>query len=162
MNKTKSPTLTSLYNSFSDSEKVSKNWLKAIGLYSRGEWSVAILRCGTCLELAVNFAIREEFVKARKLPLRFVDKLLLNANGIHNKYQNLYLPIMNEYDEIDDLKKLWTEIISVVNKERNDVVHKGEFRNKIKATMIMQNTRAALTELMALHGCESRIAVFEE
>ena len=43
---------------------------------------MAILRCGTCLELVVNLAIREELVECRKLPLTFVNKLLKNANGL--------------------------------------------------------------------------------
>ena len=76
------------YDSLSDDEKVRKNWNKTQGLYEREEWSVVVLRCGTCLELAMNFAIRQELVEDRKLPLKFVDKLLRNANGIHNKYQN--------------------------------------------------------------------------
>jgi hypothetical protein len=132
-----------------------------LGLYSRREWSVAILRCGTCLELAVNFAIRQELVEDRKLPLAFVDKLLRNANGIHNKYQNLYLPIMDEYQEVDGLKKLWSTAISKINEERNSVAHKGEFRNSVTATDIMQKTHAALTELMELHDSKSKVTAFE-
>ena len=95
------------YNKLADDEKVRKNWNKALGLYEREEWSVAIIRCGTCLELAINFAIREELVSIRKLPLLFVDKLLRNSNGIHNKYQRIYLPIMDEYEEVERLKQLW-------------------------------------------------------
>ncbi|MGE0502517.1 MAG: hypothetical protein AB7I79_15570 [Rhizobiaceae bacterium] len=77
------------YSKASDDEKVARNWNKALGLYEREEWSVAVLRCATCLELMVNFVIRQELVTEKKLPLQFVDKLLQNANGIHNKYQNL-------------------------------------------------------------------------
>lgn len=150
------------YDKLADDEKVLKNWNKALGLYSRGEWSVAILRCGTCLELAVNFAIRQELVEDRKLPLPFVNKLLLNAKGIHNKYQNVYLPIMDEYQEVDSLKKLWSQTISKVNEERNAVAHKGEFRSKAKATEVMRNTYTALTELMDLHNSKSSVKAFEQ
>jgi hypothetical protein len=149
------------YDKLSDDEKVLKNWNKALGLYFRGEWSVAILRCGTCLELAVNFAIRQELVEDRKLPLPFVDKLLRNANGIHNKYQNLYLPIMDEYKEVDSLKTLWSQAISKINEERNAVAHKGEFRSKAKATEIMEKTYAALAEIMNLHNSKSTVKAFE-
>lgn len=149
------------YDKLSDDEKVLKNWNKACGLYSRGEWSVAILRCGTCMELAVNFVIRQELVEDRKLPLPFVDKLLRNANGIHNKYQNLYLPIMDEYEEVDSLKRLWKQAISKINEERNAVAHKGEFRNKAKATEIMEKTYAALAEIMGLHNSKSKVNAFE-
>ena len=145
------------YDKLADDVKVLKNWNKALGLYARGEWSVAILRCGTCLELAINFAIRQELTDDRKLPLPFVDKLLRNANGIHNKYQNLYLPIMDEYQEVESLKKLWKQTVSKVNEERNAVAHRGEFRSKSKATEIMTNTRAALVEILELHGSKSKI-----
>ncbi|MGU5820988.1 hypothetical protein ACV1EH_16890 [Aeromonas caviae] len=131
------------YDTLSDDEKVLKNWNKARGLYRRGEWSVAILRCGTCLELAVNLAIRQELVEDRKLPLAFVNQLLKNANGIHNKYQNIYLPIMGEYQEADDLKTLWSQAVSKVNKERNDVAHKGAFRSRSTATEVMEKTHSA-------------------
>jgi len=53
------------YSKATDDEKVSRNWNKTRGLYNRGEYSVAVLRCGTCLELAVNFAIRQELVVDR-------------------------------------------------------------------------------------------------
>ena len=56
-----------------------RNWKKTHGLFTRGEYSVAVIRCGTCIELSVNFAVRQELVVKRELPLSFVDKLLKNA-----------------------------------------------------------------------------------
>lgn len=77
---------------------------------------MAALRCGTCLELAVNFAIRQELVVVRELPLPFVNNLLLKADGIANKYQNIYLPIMEEWEEYQSLRRRWREHISIVNR----------------------------------------------
>ncbi len=57
------------YSKASDDEKVKRNWNKANWLYRRGEYSVSILRCGTCVELAVNFAIRQDLVIDRVLYL---------------------------------------------------------------------------------------------
>ena len=113
------------YSKASDDEKVARNWNKARGLFDRGEYSVAVIRCGTCVELAVNFAIRQELVFERNLPLPFVDKLLKSANGLRNKYQNIYLPIMKEYEIYDELKNLWKNLIIKINKQRNDVAHSG-------------------------------------
>lgn len=113
------------------------------------------------MELAVNFAIRQELVEDRKLPLPFVDKLLRNASGIHNKYQNLYLPIMGEHQEVESLKRLWLQAVSKINEERNAVAHKGEFRSKAKATEIMEKTHVALVELMDLHNSKSKVKSFE-
>lgn len=139
------------YSKASDDEKVSRNWKKARGLYSRGEYSVAIIRCGTCVELAVNFAVRQELVIERELPLPFVDKLLRSANGLRNKYQNIFLPIMAEYEEHDLLKKLWRKRIEKINKERNSIVHSGEFRSSTVAKPVMENTLAVLKEIMDLY-----------
>jgi len=145
------------YDKLSDDEKVQKNWNKALGLYKRGEWSVSILRCGTCLELAVNFAIRQELVEDRKLPISFVNRLLKNANGIHSKYQNIYLPIMDEYQEVDMLKTLWSDAVSKVNAERNAVAHRGEFRSNSKATETMAQTYSALESILELHGSDAKL-----
>jgi len=149
------------YDSLSDDEKVRKNWNKAIGLYERKEWSVTILRCATCVELAVNFAIRQEMVEDRKLPLPFVNKLLKNSNGIHNKYQNIYLPIMEEYGEHEELKQLWSDTISKINTERNAVAHKGEFRNKSKATEIMKHTYDVLVVIFEIHSSNAELKALE-
>ena len=159
--RTKKPTPVP-YDKLSDDEKVRKNWNKAVGLYEREEWSVAILRAATCLELAVNFAIRDELVSCRKLPLPFVNNLLKSSNGIHNKYQNIYLPVMEEYEEFDGLKRLWKSNISPVNVERNAVAHRGEFRSKSKATNAMSHTYKALLELFDLHSSKSKLKVFEK
>ena len=105
------------YSKASDDEKVARNWRKARGLYERGEYSVAVIRCGTCIELAVNFAIRQELIVERDLPLPFVDGLLKSANGLRNKYQNIYLPIMVEYEEHSLLRDLWKKRIEKINQE---------------------------------------------
>ena len=148
------------YDELTDDQKIQKNWNKSLGLYNRGEWSVTILRCATCLELAVNLAIREELAGERKLPLVFVDKLLRNANGIHNKYNNIYLPIMDEYIEVGSLKKLWSDHISKVNEERNSVAHRGEFRGQKKATEVMQHTEKSLLEILDLHSSKAKLKKF--
>lgn len=140
------------YSKSSDDEKVSRNWKKARGLYRRGEYSVAVIRCGTCVELAVNFAARQELVTERDLPLPFVNKLLRSANGLRNKYQNIFLPIMAEYEEHDLLKELWNKRIEKINNERNSVVHSGEFRSIKIAKPVMKNTLIVLREIMDLYN----------
>ena len=149
------------YSKAKDDEKVSRNWRKTRGLYNRGEYSVAIIRCGTCVELAVNFAIRQELVVKRDLPLVFVDGLLKGANGLRNKYQNIFLPIMAEYEEHSRLKKLWKEHIEKINKDRNAVVHSGEFRSHSAARPVMEHAMTALREIMDLYGHSAVIAAFE-
>lgn len=159
--KKKSKSKRTPYSRASDDEKVRRNWNKALGLYDREEWSVVVLRCGTCLELAVNFAIRQELVVERELPLTFVNKLLLKASGISNKYQNIYLPIMEEWEEHGLLKSLWRDHIASVNKERNSVAHSGEFKSKKVAKQIMRHTYAAISEIMGLYEHSSEFKAFE-
>lgn len=150
------------YSKVSDDGKVARNWNKALGLYQREEWSVAVLRCATCLELMVNFAIRQELVSEKRLPLQFVDKLLQNANGIHNKYQNLFLPIMAQYEEHDDLKRLWNERIVKVNAERNKIAHQGEFRSRKAAKTVMEDTSFAMQQVMGLYGYGAELRPFAD
>lgn len=149
------------YSKASDDEKVARNWNKALGLFSRSEFSVAIIRCGTCVELAVNFAVRQELVIERDLPLPFVDRLLKSANGLRNKYQNIFLPIMEEYEEHDKLKKLWKDQIEKINKERNAVVHSGEFRSESVARVVSKKTHEALQGIMDLYDHDADIKEFK-
>lgn len=150
------------YSKASDDEKVVRNWNKACKLFSRREYSVAIIRCGTCVELSVNFAIRQELVTERGLPLKFVDKLLKSANGLRNKYQNIFLPIMEEYQEHDELKELWNKQIVKINKERNAVIHSGEFRSEKVARTVLKKTYNALLGIMDLYDHKAPIKEFEE
>ena len=148
------------YSQASDDEKVDRNWRKALGLFERGEYSVAIIRCGTCIELAVNFAVRQELVIERELPLPFVDSLLKSTNGLRNKYQNLFLPIMAEYEEYDALKRLWRTYIEQINQQRNAVAHSGEFRSRSTAEKVMTDTYNALTEIMRLYQLGNELKPF--
>lgn len=149
------------YSQASDDEKVARNWNKALGLFRRREYSVAIIRCGTCIELAVNFAIRQELFIERELPLPFVDGLLKSANGLRNKYQNIYLPIMAELEEHDSLKRLWKLQIEKINQQRNAVAHSGEFRSRSTAKEIMEKTHNVLVKIMALYGTGDDLKKFE-
>jgi len=149
------------YSKAPDDEKVRRNWNKANGLYKRGEYSVAVLRCGICIELAVNFAIRQELVIEHNLPLSFVDKLLKSANGLRNKYYNIYLPIMIEWQEYNELKDLWNNHIDKINKERNTIAHSGEFRSRTLAIRVMEHTYEALQSIMDLYEHNAKIKKFK-
>lgn len=144
------------YSKASDDKKVERNWNKTRRLFNRGEYSVSVIRCGTCVELAVNFAVRHELVDKRDLPLPFVNNLLKSANGLSNKYQNIFLPIMAEYKKYASLRKLWKDKIEKINKDRNAVVHSGEFRSKSVARKVMQTTYEVLQEIMNLYEHKAR------
>lgn len=148
------------YTELTDEEKIIKNWAKARGLFKRKEWSVAILRCATCLELAINFSIRQELEIKHKLPQNFVDQMLISANGIHNKYQKLYLPIMKNSGEEKKLTDLWKMKIEPVNKERNSIAHQGQFKSKKIAIDTMQKTFDALKQLLRFYNVKHKLKSF--
>lgn len=150
-----------LYSSASDGEKVLRNWNKSKGLYTRREYSVAVLRCGTCVELVVNFAIRQELVTNHKLPLPFADTLLKNANGLYTKFQNLFLPIMEGHKKHADLKKIWKDDIIKINTERNGIAHRGEFRSQKVAKEVMKKTESVLGFIFGIYGNAYKIVPFE-
>lgn len=141
------------YSQLSDDVKIKKNWNKTLALYSRDEHSTVVMRCCTCLELATNFAIRQEFAEY-SLPSNVVDQLLRNSNGIHHKYHKLYLPLIEKWDHHEEHKKLWKKI-SKVNEVRNKIVHGGEFKNKTTASNCVNSTYSILDDL--LEYCEPRI-----
>ena len=73
------------YERRSDEEKLKSNWKKATRLFKTEDWSAAIVRASTAVELAANIYIRR-FMGRHDLPGSFIDSLLLNANGISWKF----------------------------------------------------------------------------
>ena len=145
------------YSQLTDDVKIQKNWNKTIGLYSRGEYSGSVMRCCTCIELATNFAIRQEFAEY-ELPPSVVNQLLKNSNGIHHKYHKLYIPLIEKWDHYEEHKKLW-KFIGKINEVRNKIVHGGEFKNKTTASKVIKGTYGVLTIL--LEYCEPQLHLGE-
>ncbi len=142
------------YSESTDEEKVERNWNKTVGLYERGEFSVSILRAATCIELAANFAIRHELITNRGLPVKFVDSLLKNANGLDGKIRRLMLPIFEDYEVHEELRSMWTNQVQPVATERNSVAHKGEFKSQETATEMLSNAQQSLVQIMKTCGRE--------
>ena len=96
------------YSYRTDIEKIESNWTKTRGLYDRKEWSGAIVRAATAVEIAANLVIREELQVARSLEKDFVDNLLLWANGIKGKFDKLILPISKGSVKLYIFRPFWT------------------------------------------------------
>ena len=150
------------YSMARDDEKVARNWTKTRGLYQRGEYSAAVLRAAISLELMVNYAIREELVGVKGLPLAFVDKLLRDANGITRKFTGIFLPIMEEYEEHDRLKQIWNGPIKKVNERRNRIAHGGEFDNESRVRETLNDAHSAITEIMGIFGSDQEFKIHEK
>ena len=135
------------YSQRTDVEKVCSNWRKTLGLFERGEYSVAIIRAATTVELAANLVIRAELIRKRDLPSHFVDKLLTWANGLNGKIRYIISPICRGRTICGNLKKLQNEIESV-SKERNSIVHSGQFKKKDTARKTIEKAHTVVVGLV--------------
>jgi hypothetical protein len=138
------------YNERSDLKKIQSQWHKLTGLHTRDEWSAAVIRAATATELAVNFAIRNEFKERSTFDEDFVDSLLLWANGLGGKMQKLLLPLSNGTDRRTTIRK--TKGLSKrVNAKRNAIAHRGEFCGEKAAKAIIEDARTFIETLMQLY-----------
>ncbi len=135
------------YSKRTDYEKISANWKKTLALFKKGEYSVSIIRAATTAELAANLVIRAELIRERKLPPLFVDKLMKWANGLQGKMDKLILPIVKNSPRNKPFKRL-AKTIREVNKERNGVVHRGEFRGRKIARLTLEKVRQIVLALV--------------
>lgn len=126
------------YEGRSEEEKLRSNWKKATGLFERKDWSAAIVRASTSVELAANIYIRR-FMSDYKVPRAFIDSLLLNANGINGKYQRLVKPAAQVHGQSQDFSIVGRKIQGI-NQHRNAVVHSGKFKSERDATMVFTNS----------------------
>jgi hypothetical protein len=131
-----------------DPEKVFANWNKTLGLFERGEYSLAIIRAAVTMEIAANIVVRAELVGRRSLPVNFVESLLMWSNGISGKFNKLIYPILEgspNYDAFKALDQDWKKI----NRERNSVAHSGDFKTKDVAEDIVSRARNVLKAMMS-------------
>ena len=136
------------YHEKSDAEKVRSNWRKTLNLFRMGEYSVAIIRAATVVELGANLAIRNELIAQRRLPEKFVDRLLILANGLDGKFKKIILPIVDGQQN----ETLFTQLVAdieYINKERNKVVHSGEFKGERTAKKCIQTAHKVVTTMVA-------------
>jgi hypothetical protein len=92
--------------------------------------------------------IRAELVKKRKLPVDFVDSLLIWSNCLAGKFNKLIYPILKgspNYQSFYSLAADWRKI----NEERNGIAHRGDFKTKSVAADIVSRARKVLRTMMA-------------
>ncbi len=135
------------YTKRSDLEKITSNWNKTRGLFHRREYSVAIIRAATTVELAANFVIREELIKQHGLPEEFVLSLLVWANGIKGKFTNIIFKI-TDAERKKRLDKAWKKL-KYLNDQRNEVAHGGRFKQKKTAEKCLLKAREAVLSIVS-------------
>jgi hypothetical protein len=138
------------YKERTDLEKCQSQWTKLQGLHSLEQWSAAIVRAATAAEIAANYAIRAEFTSQSELSNDFVDSLLKWANGLQGKIDHLLMPLTRGTRKAKIIGKLLS-VSSEINKTRNAVVHRGEFRDEDEATDTIERTRHFIEKLVHLY-----------
>ncbi len=148
------------YAERSDSDKVAANWRKTLGLFERGEFSVSIIRAATAAELMTNLAIRHELVTTRKLPQKFVDHLLVWANGITGKFCKVLLPVLDGTEQHETVSGL-SSALKKISEERNKVAHRGEFKKQSTARAALTVAHEYISGLAALYAPAMQLRVPE-
>lgn len=153
--------ITKPYDERTDVEKIQSNWTKTCGLFLRGEHSMAVIRAATTVELATNLVVREELENGQNLPKEFVDHLLKWANGLVGKLDKLIIPITDGTDKGRVFKKVKTQI-SDINKQRNGVAHRGEFKIKKTSSRIIEEARTIIETLVQQYDSQFSIQAPDE
>lgn len=138
-------------------EKISSNWTKTLGLYKRGEYSTVVIRAATSIELASNLLIKAEFQQNRGLPEEFVESLMMWANGLTGKVDKLLLPIFKGTTKENKLKEIKVRSKDI-NDERNNVVHRGQFKAKKTADKIMSEAEFIINTFSSLAGSQLTVS----
>jgi hypothetical protein len=138
------------YEDRSDLEKCRSQWRKLRGLHSREEWSAAVVRAATAAEIAANYAIRAEFANQSGFSADFVDSMLAWANGLAGKMDRLLVPLTKGTSKASETAKLRTSA-SEINRTRNAVVHRGEFRNEKEASESIRQTKQFIEHLVRMY-----------
>lgn len=138
------------YSQRTDLEKISSNWKKTKGLYSRKEWSTTVMRAVTTVELAANYTIRKELEEKRKIDSEFVDHLLIWANGIRGKFDKLIIPACKSSTHINTIKSL-NKKVQDINTKRNGIAHSGQFSSAKTAKTVMDNSKEIIEALIGIY-----------
>lgn len=145
------------YSDRSLEEKITSNWTKTLSLFTRGEYSTVVIRAATSIELSSNLLIKAEFHQNRGLPEEFVESLMMWANGLMGKVDRLLLPIFKGTEKEKKLKEIKTRSKDI-NDERNNVVHRGQFKAKKTATRIITEAEFIINEFSSLAGSQLQVS----
>jgi len=139
------------YKKRTDLEKLKSQWKKVFALHGKDQWSAAIVRAVTAAEIAANFAIRTVLSGQHSLDPEFVNSLLKRANGLHNKMNDLLLPLSKtDPAKADKVSTLWSGARHIAEK-RNLIVHSGEFSKKKEAKATIATTKKFIVSLVRLY-----------
>lgn len=144
------------YSERSRIEQIESNWRKTAGLFRRSEYSTVAIRAATTVELAANLVIEHEFIEQRKLPVKFVEGLMRWANGFMGKLYRLIIPIFEGTVHANTLKDIRKQSKDI-NDERNNVVHRGQFKQRTTALRIINKAEFIVNSLTGIVHSDFKI-----
>jgi hypothetical protein len=134
------------YDERTDDQRLESNWTKGRKQFARKDWSACVVRAATSAEIAANIYIRGFLLTDHALPPKFVDALLLSANGLDGKFKRLVKPAAEHRGNWNDLKSLQRKIESL-NEHRNGIVHAGKFKSKKDAKSAFEHSLSIIQAL---------------
>lgn len=141
------------YSERSIEDQIVSNWKKTIGLYRRGEYSTVVIRAATSVELAANMLIRKELIEKQGLPTYFVESLMKWANGLVGKIDKILIPFLKDTEKEKDLNII-KKRTKDINDERNNVVHKGQFKAKSTALRVIEESEYIINSFFKISGAD--------
>jgi hypothetical protein len=105
--------------------------------------------------------VREELQVNRKLEKGFVDNLLIWANGIQGKLDRLILPISKGSNKHKIFTAAKTKIAGI-NKERNSIVHSGQFKKKNTAKHIIIVSKEVIEILVQQYSADFTLNAIDD
>lgn len=141
------------YAERSDLEKIQSQWVKLTGLHDRTDYSAAVIRAASATELAVNYALRNEFSAQSQLNSKFIDSLFIWANGLNGKVDRLLLPILAGSPKHATVKGLWP-LAKKINKKRNEIAHSGHFCTNKEARDLITNCQTVVHGIVHLYDLD--------
>jgi hypothetical protein len=149
------------YEERSDLERLNDNWRKFNKLMEREDWSAAVTRAATAAEIAANIAIRSELQEQRQLEVDFVNHLLIWANGLAGKLDKLLRPL-HSTDERREVFNTLNEKAKRINKQRNLVVHSGNFMNVEEAEEIKLLAKDFIEGLVGIYHQDFELRTYTD
>ena len=148
------------YSDRTDLEKLEACWGKFNGFMDREEWSAAITRAATATEIATNIAIRHELQEQRSLEAKFVDNLLIWANGIVGKLAKILRPLYSLTGEHSKTLKLLEKKSQKINDRRNEIVHSGNYMNQTEAEEIKLLAKDFIEGLVGIYHKDFKLKTY--
>ena len=113
-------------------QKVETQWRKARGLFARGEYSMAILRAASMVELSLNYVLEQELRVRGAVSAEAFEKVLRFCNGPKGKFA-LCKSLEQGRPKLKKALTAHRKDHTTLYEQRNGIVHSGKFARKSTA-----------------------------